>query len=374
MVAARAPAVPQCLLAMNDQRAAKEFKLSSQTCAPEELEAAVNIGRLGWRPDELKAGGLRVSEQMELVGSEEAVRRGARHRPHLHVRALRRSPLPSVQAALLPDADTDVHMGKLGRIIIAWRDAIPAASPSKQGRPSPPGGAARGAGGEESKVPTLDSCFRLFTTEERLGAEDAWYCGKCKEHQRAVKKMVGSAEVARRASGHGCTLAAQDIWKLPPVVVIHLKRFRFSFSRREKITTLIDFPRESVARPAAAAAAVSPRPRARRRGLDLGRYLLGPQNASPAVYDLFAVSVRSRRTQRAVRSAEPAAGRTTWDRWASATTPPTARCSTRGSAASGSPSTTATSIRTAATSPRRTHVSARARTPSAGSPGVLGRG
>jgi len=39
------------------------------------------------------------------------------------------------------------------------------------------------------------------------GDDDAWYCGNCKKHQRASKKL--------------------DIWKLPDTLMVHLKRFRF---------------------------------------------------------------------------------------------------------------------------------------------------
>lgn len=53
----------------------------------------------------------------------------------------------------------------------------------------------------------LDHCLRAFTTEEELGADELYYCGKCKKHQLAKKKL--------------------DIWRLPPILIIHLKRFQF---------------------------------------------------------------------------------------------------------------------------------------------------
>lgn len=45
----------------------------------------------------------------------------------------------------------------------------------------------------------LDQCMRAFTTEEELGAGELYYCGKCKKHQLAKKKL--------------------DIWRLPPILV-----------------------------------------------------------------------------------------------------------------------------------------------------------
>lgn len=99
---------------------------------------------------------------------------------------------------------------------------------------------------------SLKECIQLFTTEETLGANDMWYCGSCKEHRQAHKKM--------------------DLWKLPPVLVIHLKRFSYkSRYNREKIDMVVDFPLE---------------------GLDLSEYLPEGQvdPEKPPMYDLFAVS------------------------------------------------------------------------------------
>ncbi len=61
--------------------------------------------------------------------------------------------------------------------------------------------------------------------QEQLGADDAWYCPACKKHQQATKKF--------------------DLWTLPEVLVIHLKRFSYNRYWRDKIDTLIDFPIEA---------------------------------------------------------------------------------------------------------------------------------
>ena len=71
----------------------------------------------------------------------------------------------------------------------------------------------------QKKVFNLYDCLKLFTTEEQLGEDDPWYCPKCKKHQQAMKKF--------------------DLWKLPEVLVVHLKRFHHNC---DKLDTLINFP------------------------------------------------------------------------------------------------------------------------------------
>eukprot|EP01102_Stenamoeba_stenopodia_P009014 TRINITY_DN2643_c1_g1_i1.p1 TRINITY_DN2643_c1_g1~~TRINITY_DN2643_c1_g1_i1.p1 ORF type:complete len:939 (-),score=214.91 TRINITY_DN2643_c1_g1_i1:15-2783(-) len=111
---------------------------------------------------------------------------------------------------------------------------------------------------KEKKGVTLYDCINLFNSNERLGPNDPWYCPSCKEHRRAWKKF--------------------DLWRLPKVLIIHLKRFQYTRAFREKIGIMIDFPVTN---------------------LDLTPYLM-PESpnlkstSSPqALYDLFAVSNHS---------------------------------------------------------------------------------
>jgi ubiquitin C-terminal hydrolase len=69
---------------------------------------------------------------------------------------------------------------------------------------------------------SLDACLELFTKQEQLGEEDPWYCPKCKEFVQATKKF--------------------DIWSLPDVLVIHLKRFQYNKYSRDKLDTYVDYP------------------------------------------------------------------------------------------------------------------------------------
>ncbi|TIB18685.1 hypothetical protein E3P92_00428 [Wallemia ichthyophaga] len=75
-----------------------------------------------------------------------------------------------------------------------------------------------------SKNITIEDCLDEFTKEEKLGEEDLWYCSKCKKHQQATKKF--------------------DLWKVPDVLVVHLKRFASSRYNRDKLDQLVDFPVE----------------------------------------------------------------------------------------------------------------------------------
>lgn len=61
---------------------------------------------------------------------------------------------------------------------------------------------------EEKKDITIYDCMDLFVQKEKLGEDDAWYCPNCKEFVQATKNF--------------------DLWKLPDVLVIHLKRFSYN--------------------------------------------------------------------------------------------------------------------------------------------------
>ncbi|KAG0273876.1 CSN-associated deubiquitinating enzyme Ubp12 [Linnemannia exigua] len=96
---------------------------------------------------------------------------------------------------------------------------------------------------------TLEDCLAEYTKEEQLGEEDLWYCPNCKKHQQATKKL--------------------DIWRLPDILVVHLKRFSHTRAWRDKIDALVDFPIH---------------------GLDLSGKTLKEEDRDENVYDLFGVS------------------------------------------------------------------------------------
>uniref|UniRef100_A0A8C6XGC6 Ubiquitin carboxyl-terminal hydrolase n=1 Tax=Naja naja TaxID=35670 RepID=A0A8C6XGC6_NAJNA len=94
----------------------------------------------------------------------------------------------------------------------------------------------------------LRECIEIFTTMETLGEHDPWYCPNCKKHQQATKKF--------------------DLWSLPRILVVHLKRFSYNRYWRDKLDTVVDFPI---------------------RDLNMSEFVCDPA-ASPYVYDLIAVS------------------------------------------------------------------------------------
>lgn len=93
---------------------------------------------------------------------------------------------------------------------------------------------------------TLMHCLDDFTKMEHLSEEDQWYCPQCKQHRPATKKF--------------------DLWRLPEILVIHLKRFDDTL--HEKIQANIEFPLEA---------------------LDMTERVLGATGDCRPVYDLYAV-------------------------------------------------------------------------------------
>lgn len=93
----------------------------------------------------------------------------------------------------------------------------------------------------------LDECFNESSKSEVLSEDNAWYCSRCKERRRATKTL--------------------EIWTVPDILIIHLKRFSGARNFRDKIEDLVDFPIE---------------------GLDLSGKV-GFSEGKDLTYDLFAV-------------------------------------------------------------------------------------
>ena len=68
----------------------------------------------------------------------------------------------------------------------------------------------------------LDDCLDEFAKEEELGTDDLWYCPRCKEHRQAKKTL--------------------ELWRVPDIFVVHLKRFSANRGFRDKLDNLIEFP------------------------------------------------------------------------------------------------------------------------------------
>jgi ubiquitin carboxyl-terminal hydrolase 6/32 len=68
----------------------------------------------------------------------------------------------------------------------------------------------------------LDTCLQAFTKWEELDEDELYYCSKCKKHRLAAKKL--------------------DIWRLPPILIINLKRFQYVNGRWVKSHKIVNFP------------------------------------------------------------------------------------------------------------------------------------
>ncbi|RZC20322.1 Ubiquitin carboxyl-terminal hydrolase 5 isoform B [Glycine soja] len=96
---------------------------------------------------------------------------------------------------------------------------------------------------------SLYTCLEAFLREEPLVPEDMWYCPKCKERRQASKKL--------------------DLWRLPEVLVIHLKRFSYSRSMKHKLETFVNFPIHD---------------------FDLTNYIANKNNSRRQLYELYALT------------------------------------------------------------------------------------
>ncbi|OVA07193.1 Ubiquitin carboxyl-terminal hydrolases family 2 [Macleaya cordata] len=96
---------------------------------------------------------------------------------------------------------------------------------------------------------SLYSCLEAFLKDEPLGPEDMWYCPGCLKHRQASKKL--------------------DLWRLPEILIIHLKRFSYSRFMKNKLETFVNFPIHD---------------------LDLSAYIACKNGQSSYRYVLYAVS------------------------------------------------------------------------------------
>uniref|UniRef100_A0A7N6AHV3 Ubiquitin carboxyl-terminal hydrolase 8 n=1 Tax=Anabas testudineus TaxID=64144 RepID=A0A7N6AHV3_ANATE len=95
---------------------------------------------------------------------------------------------------------------------------------------------------------SLQDCLRLFSKEERLTDNNKVFCRHCKANRDSTKKL--------------------EIWKVPPIVLVHLKRFSYEGRWKQKLQTSVDFPLDN---------------------LDLSQYVIGPKQNLKR-YSLYGVS------------------------------------------------------------------------------------
>eukprot|EP00040_Diaphanoeca_grandis_P020596 m.109526 g.109526 ORF g.109526 m.109526 type:complete len:478 (+) comp27964_c0_seq1:165-1598(+) len=93
------------------------------------------------------------------------------------------------------------------------------------------------------------SCFERFTKDEVMDGDEMPRCDGCKNRCKCVKSL--------------------RIEVLPPVLVVHIKRFSYTSIRGSKISKQVDFPLEA---------------------LTLKQFCTSESDSSRSVYDLYAVS------------------------------------------------------------------------------------
>jgi len=68
---------------------------------------------------------------------------------------------------------------------------------------------------------TMDACLKSFSKKEEV---DEGFCSKCKAFHKVTKVM--------------------ELWRLPPIMVVHLKRFQHTITSRRKLRNLVKFSME----------------------------------------------------------------------------------------------------------------------------------
>lgn len=97
----------------------------------------------------------------------------------------------------------------------------------------------------ELKPAKIHDCFQLFSEVEVLDAENYWHCPRCKKSVEARKTM--------------------ELFRTPPVLILHLKRFKSIGYILEKLAISVESPM---------------------KGLDLSPYLATRASPKP-IYDLY---------------------------------------------------------------------------------------
>ena len=79
---------------------------------------------------------------------------------------------------------------------------------------------------QEDTVYTVGDCMKQFTAVEKLDEGDSWYCPRCKSNQPSKKKL--------------------QIWSLPNMLFIHIKRFSCTDGLSTRLRHAVEFPLDSL--------------------------------------------------------------------------------------------------------------------------------
>lgn len=145
---------------------------------------------------------------------------------------------------LIPDDNKPTVVSNGDSMVIDWHFAVDVATSgfgTRSNQVDLPGGGFRGRSpgrppvknhvscntnkkkGPSASSITLEDCLDAFAKEEKIPEA---YCSKCKDFRVQTKRM--------------------SLWRLPPVVIIQLKRFQFTQHMRRKLRDFVDFPVEGL--------------------------------------------------------------------------------------------------------------------------------
>lgn len=147
---------------------------------------------------------------------------------------------------LIPDDDSFANLSDIDTLAVDWHFAVDIATngfgyrmpqsdptitrPLRPARVPPPVvieshkscGSPKKSGNQQGAI-TLDDCLEAFAKEEKIPEA---YCSRCRDFRVQTKRM--------------------SLWRLPPVMIIHLKRFQFTPTMRRKLQELVVFPTEGL--------------------------------------------------------------------------------------------------------------------------------
>lgn len=141
-----------------------------------------------------------------------------------------------------------------------------------------------------SKAHSLEDCLNLFTAAETLSGNDKFYCSKCMLCKLCARVLLSKC-VVFVGKKHRKSTKQLSVYRLPRVLVLHLKRFKFTSRYRTKVDkTNFAVPYLNIE--ISGALQISTNITFPKSGLDVAAHCT-TSNPGSTVYDLFAVSNHS---------------------------------------------------------------------------------
>lgn len=140
----------------------------------------------------------------------------------LHWRTIRLDKSSKRKSSSSPESSPDT----IDDGLVAYRKPVVRIHPNESINLKPDqAGASDGSPGnsdEATLTMNVGVCLTEFCREQNLALADCWYCSKCKDLREGLQSM--------------------SLWRLPDILILHIKRFNCSARWREKISTNISFP------------------------------------------------------------------------------------------------------------------------------------